>query len=121
MSDKPIFSPAVIKAAEELTTRFPFKPFHEEQVFDTCQVIQEAVDANYQSLRAEVGEQPQWMDRPNQPGMWVCIGGKAGGIEKLQDAALHLMQADLDRGAPFCTVRVYGPIPDFRPTREIPE
>lgn len=54
MSDKPIFSVSVIKAAEELTTRFPFKRFYEEQVFDTCQVIQEALDANYQGMRAEM-------------------------------------------------------------------
>lgn len=54
MSDKPIFSESVIKAAEELTTRFPFKPFYDEQVFDTAQVIQEVVDAACEELRNEV-------------------------------------------------------------------
>lgn len=67
----------------------------------------------------EVSElEPQWMDRPSGPGIWVCIGGVAGGIGRLQDSVLHLTQADLDRGAPFFVVRVYGPIPDYHAAKE---
>lgn len=54
MSDKPIFSESVIKAAEELTTQFPHSPFYDEQVFDTCKVVQEVVDAACEELRNEV-------------------------------------------------------------------
>jgi len=39
-----MFAPEVIKAAEELTSRFPHSPDFEEQVFRTAQVIQEVVD-----------------------------------------------------------------------------
>lgn len=49
-----MFSPEVIKAAEELTQRFPHSIDAEEQVFRTAQVIQEVVDGK-NALGAGIG------------------------------------------------------------------
>ena len=51
--------------------------------------------------------QPAWRKRPTCPGIWVCVGeleldGKF--------VVLRLSQDDLDRGSPFRTSQVYGPI-----------
>ena len=52
---------------------------------------------------------PTWRDRPTLPGLYMC--------ESLPDTivpnefvVLDLDQEDIDRGAPFATKRVYGPI-----------
>lgn len=50
------FSAPILKAAKELTERFPFKPFSDEQVIDTCEVIQSALDESYRSMRAEMDD-----------------------------------------------------------------
>lgn len=50
------FSAPIVKAARELTDRFPFKPFSDEQVVDTCEVIQSALHENYRSMRAELDD-----------------------------------------------------------------
>lgn len=50
------FSAPIVKAAKELTERFPFKPFSDEQVIDTCEVIQSALDENYRSMRVEMDD-----------------------------------------------------------------
>lgn len=49
-----MFAPEVIKAAEELTQRYPHSPDFEEQVFRTAQVIQEVVDGK-NALGAGIG------------------------------------------------------------------
>ena len=52
--------------------------------------------------------EPKWMKRPDQPGMWVCIGkDKMRG----QDVVLRITDVDIANGAPFYTEAVYGPIP----------
>ena len=64
-------------------------------------------EAEVARLEAE-DELPAWRDRPTMPGLWVCIGtGRLNG----HDTVLKLTQAVLDTGAPFCTNRVFGPIP----------
>lgn len=50
------FSAPIVKAAKELTERFPFKPYSDEQVIDTCEVIQSALHENYRSMRAELDD-----------------------------------------------------------------
>jgi hypothetical protein len=57
----------------------------------------------------EVQPVPQWMDRPNAPGMWVCLASDKSTFR--QPIVCFLSQYDIDRGAPFYTLRVYGPIP----------
>jgi hypothetical protein len=52
---------------------------------------------------------PQWMDRPSTPGMWLCVPDNSNTFKQL--VVTWLSQPDLDRGAPFHTRRVYGPIP----------
>ena len=70
-----------------------------------------------QVMNAETGEYvafdgtdriPTWMRRPCCPGLWVC---KADETQKSRDFVLELTQNDLDRGAPFLTSVVFGPIP----------
>lgn len=53
---------------------------------------------------------PRWLKRPTGPGLWVCVGGRGGALSGWT-GALQLSQLDLDRGAPFETVAVFGPIP----------
>lgn len=48
------------------------------------------------------------MDRPNQPGLWLLDG--ITDKPNLRWSAMVLTQADLDRGAPFGTRRVFGPV-----------
>lgn len=70
-----------------------------------------------QTVSAMAGGQPaapykmaEWMDKPSCPGIWVCVGVDwADG--SFPPAVIDLSQEDLDRGAPFRTTRVYGPIP----------
>ena len=50
-------------------------------------------------------DEPAWHDRPTGPGLWYCIGDKYKGTVVL------LSQYDLERGAPFYSTKVYGPIP----------
>jgi hypothetical protein len=50
------FSAPIVKAAKEPTERFPFKPFSDEQVIDTCEVIQSALNENYRAMRAELDD-----------------------------------------------------------------
>ncbi len=60
-------------------------------------------------IQSEQAAEAQWMERPSGPGLWVCIGkGRLNG----QDTVLKLSQHDLDRGSPFETKMVYGPIPE---------
>lgn len=54
---------------------------------------------------------PQWMDRPSGPGVWVCIASKEHERRGMKPLVLDLNEEDLKRGAPFCTRRVFGPIP----------
>lgn len=54
---------------------------------------------------------PSWMKRPNCPGMWVCVGDDTNTIMRGKATVLTLSQLDIDRGAPFATQSVYGPIP----------
>jgi hypothetical protein len=56
----------------------------------------------------------RYMDRPDEPGMWVCFNDS----KEFLMTVLYLDQDDLNRGAPFHTQRVYGPIPDFHPSKE---
>ena len=50
---------------------------------------------------------PQWRDKPSEPGWWVCSNHS----REWYASALFLTQDDLDRGAPFFSLAVYGPIP----------
>jgi len=49
---------------------------------------------------------PRWMDRPDRPGRWLCVNGD------LPDCAVSLTQEMINKGAPFASKRVYGPIPE---------
>lgn len=62
--------------------------------------------------------EPRWMDQPDQPGLWLldCVTQKGN----LRWSAMWLEQDDLDRGAPFGTTRVYGPVP-FPPETKEPQ
>lgn len=62
MSDDPTFSPSVISAADELTTRYPHHPFFEEQSLRTAMVIQEVVDGACEEARNEVASVLQMLD-----------------------------------------------------------
>ena len=50
---------------------------------------------------------PEWSFRPSGPGIWLCVAD-----EKNRLIGLELTDEDLERGAPFRTKCVYGPIPD---------
>ena len=56
---------------------------------------------------------PQWMERPSGPGRWVCEELPKGS-RRIGPIIVNLTDEDLNRGAPFYTTRVYGPIPEFR-------
>ena len=55
---------------------------------------------------------PRWMDRPDRPGTWVCARIKTGEYGEMPDVAINLTQEEIDKGAPFVSKRVYGPIPE---------
>jgi hypothetical protein len=52
--------------------------------------------------------QPRWMDRPSGPGLWAMECETKNTNQKW--AGMWLDQSDIDRGAPFGVVRVFGPI-----------
>lgn len=55
---------------------------------------------------------PALHDRPTGPGWWVCVGSPADdGDIGAYTQCLLLDQEDLDRGAPFHTRKVFGPLP----------
>lgn len=54
---------------------------------------------------------PDYHPRPTGPGLWVCFPDRRGRIRQI--IVLDLDDEDLVRGAPFETVRVYGPIPPY--------
>jgi hypothetical protein len=54
-------------------------------------------------------ESPQWMERPSGPGLWLCRPAENATFK--QDVVCSLNQHDIDRGSPFHTRAVYGPIP----------
>ena len=55
---------------------------------------------------------PRWMARPNGPGLWLCdAGDSAGTLPRI--AAVELSADDIENGAPFRTVAVFGPIPSL--------
>jgi len=58
-----------------------------------------------------VSEQPQWMRRPSGPGKWVCKSDQSGRDIGFHQTILDLDADDIERGAPFHTECVYGPIP----------
>jgi hypothetical protein len=60
---------------------------------------------------------PQWMDRPSTPGMWLCVPSKGNTFKQI--VVCDLDQSDIDRGAPFHTSRVYGPIPARQPGEQV--
>ncbi len=63
-----------------------------------------------EELEAELSQQPAWHDKPTGPGLWVCWFHPRGGKVQMP-SVVDLAEEDLDRGAPFYTSRVYGPIP----------
>jgi hypothetical protein len=66
---------------------------------------QQAVDARrHLAPPGERELEPQWMERPSCPGLWVCEPKPGCAIKHPQ--ALRLSQFDLDRGAPHLTARV---------------
>lgn len=86
---------------------------HEEMLSrrDCCSdwnVMDEDCEAVNYALNL-IESQPRWMDRPSGPGLWAmeCVTNK----HTLRWAAMLLDQSDIDRGAPFGVVRVFGPIP----------
>lgn len=56
----------------------------------------------------ELESQPRWMDRPSGPGLWAMECETKNTNQKW--AGMWLDQSDIDRGAPFGVVRVFGPI-----------
>ena len=69
-------------------------------------------DGNEPLTMAEVAKRlndaPRWMDRPDRPGTWVC-DDSAG---RYPPIGVNLTQEMLDKGDPFVSKRVYGPIPE---------
>lgn len=63
-----------------------------------------------QRIAALVKQTVDYHDRPTGPGRWVCMS-KPWADGKMSDVVVDLSQDDLDRGAPFHTARVYGPLP----------
>ena len=59
-----------------------------------------------------LNDAPRWMDRPDRPGTWVCVGSDTDGFGRIPDCVIHITQEMLDKGAPFVSKRVYGPIPE---------
>lgn len=55
-------------------------------------------------------ERPAWHKRPTGPGMWVCWAEDQTARIFPIGPILKLTQEDLDRGSPFSTACVYGPI-----------
>jgi len=53
--------------------------------------------------------QPRWAMRPSGPGMWVCLPETGSAFPK--PVVIDLTQSDIDRGAPFRSSCVFGPIP----------
>lgn len=53
---------------------------------------------------------PRWMKRPSCPGIWLCWPGMNGRREYTN--GLCLTAEDIERGAPFETECVFGPIPE---------
>mgnify|MGYP005610140499 CR=1 FL=1 len=71
----------------------------------------------YADWKAEVmkennNDAPRWMDRPDRPGTWVYARIKTGEYGEMPDVAINLTQEEIDKGAPFVSKRVYGPIPE---------
>jgi len=55
--------------------------------------------------------EPKWMKRPSCPGIWLCQRSNRLN-SPYRWTGLDLTQDDIDRGAPFATDIVYGPIPE---------
>jgi hypothetical protein len=62
-------------------------------------------------LLDEVKRAPGWHERPTGPGLWVCMPDLNAFPRLTQIIGLELDQEDIDRGAPFNTLCVFGPIP----------
>lgn len=62
------------------------------------------------ALLEHIRQLPQWHDRPPGPGLWACKSKPWANGPK-DDVMLNLSQEDIDRGAPFQCVAVFGPIP----------
>ena len=59
---------------------------------------------------------PAWHKRPTGPGRWLCANTEKSYFINLENwPTLVIDQANLDRGSPFKTCCVYGPIPDPPP------
>lgn len=70
---------------------------------------------------------PAWHDRPTCPGLWLSMHEPSSPIgasflKFLQSMTMLLLEKeDLDRGAPFFSLRVYGPIPEYDHENETPK
>jgi hypothetical protein len=53
---------------------------------------------------------PDWYYRPSGPGIWVCVNWE--GPLYTRDFVMRLTQEEIDRGVPFHTQMVFGPIPE---------
>lgn len=59
-----------------------------------------------------------WRDRPTGPGIWLCVKDRVtsdAADSIIRASLLGLNAEDLERGAPFASSRVYGPIPPDDP------
>ncbi len=55
---------------------------------------------------------PAWHDKPTCPGWWLCVSEvKSMWKDSKVSTFQFWTQEDLDRGCPFHTSRVFGPIP----------
>lgn len=54
--------------------------------------------------------EPAWHARPTCPGLWLVLPALRAPFK--QPVAMHLDQAEIDRGVPFHARCVYGPIPE---------
>lgn len=56
---------------------------------------------------------PAWHKRPTCPGLWVCWEeSQPEMLFTISAPLIRMTQMDIDRGCPFATAAVFGPIPE---------